>query len=59
MPRGVKKGLDTKKFDECVEKAIQGCKKVYEIQRKALIEKYFGNDLPESEEKELEEGKEN
>jgi hypothetical protein len=32
---------------------------VYEIQRKALIEKYFGNDLPEGEEKELEENKEN
>src|ERR1044071_9027767 len=44
--------LTESQFDECVEKAIQGCKKVYEIQRKALIEKYFGNDLPESEEKE-------
>jgi exosome complex component RRP41 len=51
--------LTESQFDECIEKAIQGCKMVYEIQRKALIEKYFGNDLPEGEEKELEENKEN
>jgi exosome complex component RRP41 len=47
--------LTESQFNECIEKAIHGCKMVYEIQRKALIEKYFGNDLPEGEEKELEE----
>src|SRR5215204_4706460 len=46
-------------INDIVEKDIHGCKMVYEIQRKALIEKYFGNDLPEGEEKELEENKEN
>ncbi|MGI0050455.1 MAG: exosome complex exonuclease Rrp41 [Nitrososphaeraceae archaeon] len=51
--------LNESQFNECLEKAIHGCKMVYEIQRKALIEKYFGNDLPEGEEKELEENKEN
>ena len=51
--------LNESQFNECLEKAIRGCKMVYEIQRKALIEKYFGNDLPEGEEKELEENKEN
>jgi exosome complex component RRP41 len=33
-----------------LEKAVQGCKMVYEIQRKALMEKYFGNDIPMDEE---------
>src|ERR687894_3278125 len=42
--------LNESQFDECIGKAIQGCKKVYEIQRKALIEKYFGNDTELKEE---------
>lgn len=37
--------LNKSQFTECLEKALQGCKMVYEIQRKALMEKYFGNDL--------------
>jgi len=38
--------LNKSQFTECLEKSLQGCKMVYEIQRKALMEKYFGNDLP-------------
>jgi exosome complex component RRP41 len=42
--------LTQSQFTECLEKAVQGCKMVYEIQRKALMEKYFGNDIPIDEE---------
>ncbi len=30
-------------YKKCVETGIHGCKIVYELQKKALIEKYFGN----------------
>ena len=42
--------LTESQFNECIEKALQGCKMVYEIQRKALMEKYFGNELSLDEE---------
>lgn len=42
--------LTQSQFTECLEKAVQGCKMVYEIQRKALMEKYFGDDIPMDEE---------
>ena len=42
--------LTESQFTECLEKGVQGCKMVYEIQRKALMEKYFGNDIPIDEE---------
>jgi exosome complex component RRP41 len=42
--------LNQSQFTECLEKGLQGCKMVYEIQRKALMEKYFGNDLSLDEE---------
>ncbi len=37
-------------FDECLDKAILGCKMVYEIQRQALMQKYFGNETEVKEE---------
>ncbi len=45
--------LTKEEFNECVDTAIKGCKMVYEIQKQALIQKYFGNetttDLKETE----------
>jgi exosome complex component RRP41 len=37
-------------FNECMDKAILGCKMVYEIQRQALMQKYFGNETEMREE---------
>lgn len=37
--------LTTGQFSECLEKAISGCKLVYEIQKEALMKKYFGNEI--------------
>jgi len=42
--------LSTIQFNECLNKAIQGCKLVYEIQKEALMKKYFGNELELKEE---------
>lgn len=42
--------LSASQFNECLNKAIQGCKLVYEIQKEALMKKYFGNDLEVKEE---------
>ena len=36
--------LTPDEFKKCVELGIQGCKQVYEIQKKALREKYFSNE---------------
>ena len=36
--------LNQEEFNECLDKALQGCKMIYEIQRKALIQKYFGDE---------------
>lgn len=36
--------LNQEEFNECLDKALQGCKMIYEIQRKALIRKYFGDE---------------
>ncbi|MGI0081997.1 MAG: exosome complex exonuclease Rrp41 [Nitrosopumilaceae archaeon] len=35
--------LTPTEYKKCLETAIGGCKQVYEIQKKALMEKYFGN----------------
>ncbi len=35
--------LTPDEYNKCVSTAIEGCKLVYEIQKKALKEKYFGN----------------
>jgi exosome complex component RRP41 len=44
-------GILTKdQFNECVDTAIEGCKKVYEIQKQALMQKYFGNEIELKEE---------
>src|SRR5215211_7072906 len=44
-------GILTKdQFNECVDTAIEGCKKVYEIQKQALMQKYFGNETEVKEE---------
>src|ERR687891_696349 len=42
--------LSYEQFDECVDKAIKGCEIVYEIQRQALMQKYFGNETELKEE---------
>jgi exosome complex component RRP41 len=42
--------LSTSQFNECLNKAIKGCKLVYEIQKEALMKKYFGNELEVKEE---------
>ena len=42
--------LTTTQFSECLEKAISGCKSVYEIQKEALMKKYFGNEMELKEE---------
>jgi len=36
--------LNQEEFNECLDKALQGCKMIYEIQRRALIQKYFGDE---------------
>ena len=36
--------LTPDQFNECIDKAIGGCKMVYEIQKQALMQKYFGNE---------------
>ncbi len=36
--------LTPEQFNECLDKAIVGCNAVYEIQRQALMQKYFGNE---------------
>src|SRR5918996_606176 len=44
-------GILTKdQFNECVDTAIEGCKRVYEIQKQALMQKYFGNEIELKEE---------
>ena len=35
--------LTLEEYKKCLETAIGGCKQVYEIQKKALMEKYFAN----------------
>lgn len=43
-------GLTAEQFNECIDKAIGGCKMVYEIQKQALMQKYFGNETELKEE---------
>jgi exosome complex component RRP41 len=42
--------LTSEQFNECLDKAIGGCNMVYEIQRQALMQKYFGNETELKEE---------
>ncbi|MEP0825384.1 MAG: exosome complex exonuclease Rrp41 [Nitrososphaera sp.] len=42
--------LSPEQFNECLDKAIVGCKMVYEIQKQALMQKYFGNETELKEE---------
>jgi exosome complex component RRP41 len=42
--------LTQDQFNECLDKAISGCKMVYDIQRQALMEKYFGSEMELKEE---------
>ena len=42
--------LSPSQFNECLNKAIQGCKIVYDIQKEALMKKYFGNEIELKEE---------
>ncbi len=42
--------LTRDQFNESLDKAIMGCKKVYEIQKQALMQKYFGNETELKEE---------
>ena len=36
--------LSPAEFKECLDKAIVGCKMVYDIQRESLVQKYFGGE---------------
>jgi exosome complex component RRP41 len=42
--------LTPDQFNECLDKAVGGCKMVYEIQKQALMQKYFGNETELKEE---------
>jgi exosome complex component RRP41 len=42
--------LSPDQFNECIDKAVTGCKMVYEIQKQALMQKYFGNETEMKEE---------
>ena len=42
--------LSPDQFGECIDKAVGGCKMVYEIQKQALMQKYFGNETEVKEE---------
>jgi len=42
--------LSPDQFGECIDKAIGGCKMVYEIQKQALMQKYFGSETEIQEE---------
>src|SRR5881296_3582523 len=42
--------LTPEQFNECLDKAIGGCNMVYEIQKQALMQKYFGNETELKEE---------
>jgi exosome complex component RRP41 len=42
--------LTKEQFNECLDMAIKGCKMVYEIQKQALMHKYFGNETELKEE---------
>lgn len=42
--------LTPDQFSECLDKAVEGCKMVYEIQRQAIMQKYFGSELEAKEE---------
>jgi exosome complex component RRP41 len=42
--------LSPDQFGECIDKAIGGCKIVYEIQKQALMQKYFGSETELQEE---------
>jgi exosome complex component RRP41 len=37
-------------FNDCIDMAINGCKKIYEIQRQTLMQKYFGSETELKEE---------
>lgn len=39
--------LSSEQFTECLDKALNGCKSIYEIQRLALMKKYFGSESEE------------
>jgi exosome complex component RRP41 len=36
--------LTGEEFNKCMDKAVKGCMMVYEVQRQALMRKYFGNE---------------
>jgi exosome complex component RRP41 len=42
--------LNEDQFNQCLDEAVKGCKMVYEVQRKALMQKYFGNETELKEE---------
>ena len=42
--------LNEEQFIQCLDEAVKGCKIVYEVQRKALMQKYFGNETELKEE---------
>jgi exosome complex component RRP41 len=39
--------LNSEQFNECLDKALNGCKSIYELQRSALMKRYFGSESEE------------
>lgn len=37
--------LSSEEYKKCLDMAIQGCLKIYDLQKEALMKKYFGNDM--------------
>jgi exosome complex component RRP41 len=42
--------LTQDQFNQCFDTAVEGCKTVYEIQKQALMQKYFGDETEVKEE---------
>ena len=42
--------LTRDQFNQCLDTAVEGCRMVYEIQKQALMQKYFGNETEVKEE---------
>ena len=37
--------LSSQEYKKCLDMAIKGCMKIYDLQKEALMKKYFGNDM--------------
>jgi exosome complex component RRP41 len=37
--------LSSQEYKKCLDMAIKGCMKIYDLQKEALMKKYFGNGM--------------